>query len=692
MQPFRTRPRPSAPATWKARLIGILLRLLLSTHPEGAGFGKSRDEARREGRQERSASRRRVVSARIGGFAAEPDAVVDRHDFLGGRNQPGRHRHPWACVRRERARVLEQPAAGGARTAEGDPPALDLAQERPQVRRDRGDRVAGRLPAPASSRAPEADEPGPEGESESEQPGERLSGRAARHRRDLPAEPRQEGRRAPGAKPVPGGGDRGPRALEKPVEPAWPAGVRSRTAPGESGPPRPIPRRAGTPRSRRGRPTRAPRGARRRGRSAAPRSALSRSGRARPGGAAGRPRPWRSTRSTPPSSRRGTRPGDRPRPGTRPARGCSGSRSGDAARSRSRRPRGSAASRASVRARPSTRGSTDGGKARDSSRSSSASGRRLSEPRRAGRERAHRTGVSGVPAGRRSRPKRSLSRYGASAVTASGPRGRRSGQRPTSAWSTLTATDPRTSGGGVRNQDPTPSSRGPAEAGGDVGRSTGGRAAAPFGFGPALRGAAFDQRRPSNRVKTSDARRHEPPEGNEVRRSSTRRRDVASSANSPRVDSPARPVSPWSSAEANALSMRGWRSGQPHDARGGEGDGEDDRDGDSQDVAAAPARPFADDDRGPEGEERRRSRGGGSARPGRCGPRPSGTRGPRPRSPGERGRDPRGPGGRAWPAPGCGRARTCGARERRRGRSGRGAPTSPGARGPGRGRACPSSG
>ena len=53
------------------------------------------------------------------------------------------------------------------------------------------------------------------------------------------------------------------------------------------------------------------------------------------------------------------------------------------------------------------------------------------------------------------------------------------------------------------------------------------------------------------------------PSGSDVRRSSTRRRDTASSANSPRVDSPSRPVPACANVEATAVSTGGWSSGSP---------------------------------------------------------------------------------------------------------------------------------
>ena len=192
MQPFRTRPRPSAPATWKARLIGILLRLLLFTHPEGAGFGKSREGPRAGG----------SFRPDPAGFAAEPDAVVgldDRHSA----SAPTCDGAPPGLGRPARARAVPGSAGRGRPRA---------AHRRSTSRRSArssagtGDSAsrAHRLKT-ASSRAPEAHAAGA---APSDQ-GERAARRAALGPREspsaasLPAEPAEEGAGPRAREPVP---------------------------------------------------------------------------------------------------------------------------------------------------------------------------------------------------------------------------------------------------------------------------------------------------------------------------------------------------------------------------------------------------------------------------------------------------------------------------------------------------------
>ena len=173
-----------------------------------------------------------------------------------------------------------------------------------------------------------------------------------------------------------------------------------------------------------------------------------------------------------------------------------------------------------------------------------------------------------MPPGRRMLPYRSTSRKGASTVTAPTLRGRRSGQLPVSCWSTRSSTTPRPASPldapgvpcarGGKNHAPVSARRGPTF----VGTTPGWRTVVDLGLDTAG-WVGWLQRRPSKAVNTSARSSQGPASASDVRRSSTRRRDTARSANSPRVDSPDRPVAPWSRACASARSIFGWRRGRP---------------------------------------------------------------------------------------------------------------------------------
>ena len=284
--------------------------------------------------------------------------------------------------------VVEQPPARGPGPTVGDPAVLDLPHESAELGVDRGGR--NRLAPAASAGPPAAEEPRAERQQEGDGPGERLAEDAAGRATRAPG---------PASRGKPAGLGRGAGSIAEARAARARCQRRSRTpacpralsnCPGGVGRPRPSPRRGARPRPRRARPTRARRGGRRRlSVCGADAQALHEARRHALRRAAGRPPRWRSTRSRPPSSRRGTRPADRPprkRPGgervavVRPAGGAPSPRPG----------RAGPACRASSCASATTRGSRRGGRARLASRSSSLGrgpasrgGRR--EPGRAGR-------------------------------------------------------------------------------------------------------------------------------------------------------------------------------------------------------------------------------------------------------------------------------------------------------------------
>ena len=233
-----------------------------------------------------------------------------------------------------------------------------------------------------------------------------------------------------------------------------------------------------------------------------------------------------------------------------------------------------------------------------------------------------------MPPGRRMLPYRSTSRKGASTVTAAHAAGQE--ERPAARFLLVDEELDHASpcvclgctGRPLRvrreNHAPVSARRGPTLAGATPGWRT---VVTGPGERPA-RWAGLLQRRPSKAVNTSARSSQGPASASDVRRSSTRRRDTARSANSPRVDSPDRPVSPWSRACASARSIFGWRRGRPMTPMAESTAAQHADHGEPDRVADAPPRSGLQERGGPQGSGEQRAPGRDTPRRSRCDRRP----------------------------------------------------------------------
>ncbi len=173
-----------------------------------------------------------------------------------------------------------------------------------------------------------------------------------------------------------------------------------------------------------------------------------------------------------------------------------------------------------------------------------------------------------------------------------------------------------------------------------AGRRTLARRAAP----EATPVVAFPQRLPSKDVNTSDGSSHAPADGSDVCRSSTRRLETASEANSPSTDSPPSPVVPSANADANAFSTCGWNSGSPITPVAARSPASTTETPSVADSLPTPARAARRGARPPRARAARRSPARDSARRRPCAPSPSRRTEPSPDSPRASGRAPPRPG------------------------------------------------